>query len=359
MSQSLLAVDPKVQNITLQLADFAEKEVLQVFVLRSCPVFGIMASLLFELFPNSKLGLFDAMKSVHSHYDNLKVSREAPSEVIKAAYKALMQRYHPDKNQSSNATEIAKIIQQSYEVLSDPVLRAAHDRWIKEQEAKLNNNPGGLASTHIPPTKRIARAASTAAPVRKNTRGPIGSLLIAFFCRGDVLLFCFVGGLLLWAEFDRHNKPVDTSPAIPIKEVPKATAAPPLICDEFIPVHGYEEWSTKRGRLAPLKIKTSTGKNYWLKLIDIKSNRELGLLYVKGGFPFETKVPLGSLELRYAFGDDWCSASKPFGVTTQYSKADSVFEFTQTGSGYTGYEVELILQQGGNLQTKNISESEF
>jgi hypothetical protein len=40
----------------------------------------------------------DSMAKIHTHYDNLKVSRHAPQEVIRAAYKALSQKYHPDKN---------------------------------------------------------------------------------------------------------------------------------------------------------------------------------------------------------------------------------------------------------------------
>ena len=43
---------------------------------------------------------------MHTHYDNLKVTRGAPAEVIRAAYKALSQRYHPDKNPSPDAQRI-------------------------------------------------------------------------------------------------------------------------------------------------------------------------------------------------------------------------------------------------------------
>jgi len=35
---------------------------------------------------------------LRTHYDNLKVSRDAPDNVIRAAYKTLSQKYHPDKN---------------------------------------------------------------------------------------------------------------------------------------------------------------------------------------------------------------------------------------------------------------------
>lgn len=302
------------------------------------------------------------MKTVHSHYENLKVSREAPVEVIKAAFKALMQKYHPDKNQSNDATEIAKIIQQSYEILSDPVSRAAHDRWIKQQEALLNTD-SVQSSAPKPATLATNKTSQHQAPVRSTPVHGFGSMILGFFLRGDVLILSLLAGLFLWSEFDRTEIPSKTSPVATVQPSPQSAsliaAVPPLVCEDFYPAHGYEEWLTQRGRLAPLKIKTSSGKNYWMKLVDLQSNQELGLLYVQGGFPFETKVPLGRLELRYAYGDEWCSPAKPFGAATRYSKADSVFEFVQATDGYTGYEVELILQQGGNLQTRKISESEF
>ncbi|WP_070107987.1 J domain-containing protein [Burkholderia plantarii] len=74
---------------------------------------------------------------VHSHYDNLKVSRDAPPEVIRAAYKSLAQKYHPDRNRDPRAAQIFKIINAAYDVLGDPAARADHDDWLarKEREA--------------------------------------------------------------------------------------------------------------------------------------------------------------------------------------------------------------------------------
>lgn len=80
------------------------------------------------------------MANIRTHYDNLKVARNAPNSVIKAAYKALCQTYHPDKFQGSNAEaeRIMKLINTSYVVLTDPVKRAEHDVWIREKEADTN-----------------------------------------------------------------------------------------------------------------------------------------------------------------------------------------------------------------------------
>lgn len=65
------------------------------------------------------------MSKFRTHYENLKIARNAPDAVIRAAYKALMQQYHPDKFQGpeQEANRIAKQIKQSYEILMDPVKR--------------------------------------------------------------------------------------------------------------------------------------------------------------------------------------------------------------------------------------------
>lgn len=75
------------------------------------------------------------MSGVHTYYDNLKVSRDAPDAVIRAAYRALAQHWHPDKNSdTAEAARVMKLINEAYETLSDPTKRSKHDLWIREQE---------------------------------------------------------------------------------------------------------------------------------------------------------------------------------------------------------------------------------
>lgn len=83
-------------------------------------------------------------KKVHTHYDNLKTARNAPDEVIRAAYRALSQKYHPDKNPRPDAARIMAILNASYAVLSDEVQRRRHDEWIAEQEGALDVSPSRL-----------------------------------------------------------------------------------------------------------------------------------------------------------------------------------------------------------------------
>jgi len=75
------------------------------------------------------------MAKIHTHYDNLKVARMAPQEVIRAAYKALSQKYHPDKNPGDEkAARIMAIVNTAYTALNDPVRRKEHDEWIAAEE---------------------------------------------------------------------------------------------------------------------------------------------------------------------------------------------------------------------------------
>jgi DnaJ family protein A protein 5 len=70
------------------------------------------------------------------YYDILEVKRDCTFDEIKAAYKRLARKWHPDKNleQPELAAEKFKLIQQAYEVLSDPDERAWYD---KHREAIL------------------------------------------------------------------------------------------------------------------------------------------------------------------------------------------------------------------------------
>jgi curved DNA-binding protein CbpA len=76
------------------------------------------------------------MAQIHTHYDNLKVTRNAPPEVIRAAYKSLSQKFHPDRNPDNPAaTHTIQVINLAYEILSDPVKRKEHDNWIAKAES--------------------------------------------------------------------------------------------------------------------------------------------------------------------------------------------------------------------------------
>jgi DnaJ-class molecular chaperone len=109
------------------------------------------------------------MARIHTHYDNLKVARNAPPEVIRAAYKTLSQKYHPDRNPGSrDAIRIIQIINLAYEVLSDPVRRQEHDEWIERTEADDQKAGGKTKSAHA---NRTAHTHSPDMVRRKTSSG--------------------------------------------------------------------------------------------------------------------------------------------------------------------------------------------
>ena len=79
------------------------------------------------------------MSRLHTYYDNLKVSRTASPEEIRAAYRRLSQKHHPDRNSGApEAARIMVLINVAYRALGDPARRAQHDRWIAQQESVLD-----------------------------------------------------------------------------------------------------------------------------------------------------------------------------------------------------------------------------
>jgi hypothetical protein len=71
-----------------------------------------------------------------THYDHLMVARTASLEVIRAAYRTLTQKYHPDrKPDDAEATRLMQLINESYAVLCDPEKREEYDRRLAEEEA--------------------------------------------------------------------------------------------------------------------------------------------------------------------------------------------------------------------------------
>lgn len=69
---------------------------------------------------------------MQNYYDVLGVSQNADDFVIKAAYKAMAQRYHPDKfannpRAAADAENKMRQLNEAYQVLSDTAKRRDYD----------------------------------------------------------------------------------------------------------------------------------------------------------------------------------------------------------------------------------------
>ena len=101
------------------------------------------------------------MPRIHTHYDNLKVTRNAPPEVIRAAYKTLCQKFHPDRNPGNeNAKKTFLLIRTAYETLSDPEKRRQHDAWIASVESETT--PKNILFQPAPRPEKAAHSSKRA-----------------------------------------------------------------------------------------------------------------------------------------------------------------------------------------------------
>ncbi len=106
---------------------------------------------------------------------------------------------------------------------------------------------------------------------------------------------------------------------------------------------------------SPLKVTTSYGVNYFVKIVNPYTGSTIVDVYIVGGQSVEIDVPSGTYEIRYASGKNWYGHKYLFGPRTSYSKTNRYFTFSK-GSGY---EITLYKVRNGNLSTSTISAEDF
>jgi hypothetical protein len=143
------------------------------------------------------------MSRVHSHYENLKVARDAPIEVIRAAYRSLSAKYHPDRNPGDpEAARIMTTLNTAYQVLSDPVSRKQHDEWIQRSEedsafsrSSTNGRSTGHASNaapdHFPNTGGPSHSSAVGSGALARAAGWLWITFGAISCVGLILTAAF------------------------------------------------------------------------------------------------------------------------------------------------------------------------
>jgi curved DNA-binding protein CbpA len=121
---------------------------------------------------------------MNTHYDTLEVSSKASQETIRAAYRSLMQRLHPDKHPgnaeiASQAAEVTR----AYDVLSDPGQRLIYDRKLAQQAAAESadaaaSKPAARASQTKPQSRAAAAAQKNVSPQQQINRRFLGLCVV-------------------------------------------------------------------------------------------------------------------------------------------------------------------------------------
>ena len=100
-----------------------------------------------------------------SYYELLQVTPTADLEIITAAYRALIRRHHPDRNPSPSADATTKLLNEAWEILSDPAKRAEYDRQFA----------AGSSSRPAPPPRPPNRPTQETPPSRPKPPPPRAS----------------------------------------------------------------------------------------------------------------------------------------------------------------------------------------
>lgn len=291
------------------------------------------------------------MKQVDTFYDYLGVTRNAPPEVIRAAYKALSQKYHPDKNPDNpDFAQAMIIINRIYTELSDPIKRRQYDQWLAKQEQ----------ATPAPPLSRMS-------PHAKSKLLKEDWLAIAF------LLFLILCALI--AE-TKHEESPPTAPNPYLFNSPKAqpiefadpSSSPeepesysrPAKAPNGQPWPNTSDYIKGYDQLNSIGLSTVTVDNskndsdVFVKLVSLNGDKSypVRLFFILAGSTFTLKnVSQGSYDIRYRdlnSGD--LARSESF-------RLEQVR--TYNGTQFSNLRMTLYKVQNGNMQTYGLSETDF
>ena len=316
------------------------------------------------------------MTKLRTHYDNLKVARDAPDAVIRAAYKVLAQKYHPDKNPGdARADRVMRIINQSYGVLSDSEQRKEHDEWIRAQdllqaaEALLKARSG--SAQQAPPIRpQWEQPDHTTTRSERRSIVP-GLLLWPLRLAGKILftvplglLVILFGGIWLWGALT-PDRPSPPGPRQYPAEAPAKLVAAPTYSRPAAAPNG-NPWPARAAYIEGYPIDNDSGysevtvdnakngSDVFVKLVSLDEATAFPVrqFYIPAGSSFTmNKVTAGQYDLRYRdlnSGD--LSRSESFDI-----------EETHTESGMQSSSLTMTLDkvQDGNFQTYDLADGEF
>jgi curved DNA-binding protein CbpA len=156
------------------------------------------------------------------YYAILGVHPTAEDIVIRAAYKALAQRYHPDRATGPQDAAHAKMseLTKAYEVLADPVRRQKYDRRRLAYTQSVANYFNG-----VPRDSRIAidpRKFRSPAAMRTRSRVALSMLMVAVVVLSAFNLYQYSGQLRDWLS---PGAPAQPSVEARVRTPPEASGS--------------------------------------------------------------------------------------------------------------------------------------
>jgi len=150
-----------------------------------------------------------------NHYERLKVSQDAPPEVIRAAYRALAAKLHPDRQQQGGTetgpddvmhSQMAAL-NQAYEVLIDPKLRVAYDATLAPSRPTVVT-PAGADSVGPDSSQELSTRVDMDWLTPKQATSPVywpPTLRTVLMASGVVAVALLLGGGWLYKTAGQHS----------------------------------------------------------------------------------------------------------------------------------------------------------
>jgi hypothetical protein len=306
------------------------------------------------------------MRKVPSHYDNLKVSRDAPAEVIRAAYRSLSQKYHPDRNAGdAEAARIMVLLNASYEILSDPEKRRAHDRWLLLTEAAggVGTEPSGGQAKPAP-----APGTNAKPPPEGSFEGEAGLSPQAAACYrhlGRFGAWYFLLGFLIWIGVNDWSPKTKSGTGPQTSTFEQALAPAPNYVRPATAPNG-EPWPAASGYISGFPRLRTNGlssvtidntqneTDVMVKLVGMYGEEPIPVrtIYIAAHDSFTAeRVNKGTYDIRYRDLESGAlSRSEPF----------ALLEIPMpSGTQYSTITMTLYKVQNGNMQTYGLSEDQF
>ena len=311
------------------------------------------------------------MPIVHSHYENLKVARDAPESVIRAAYRVLSQKYHPDRNPGDpDAERVMQMLNRAYDVLSDPEKRRDHDAWIRATE---QDSAGTVSSAKFqpPPSSKgqsftVNEAALNPKPQKKLRPSKMAFRVISHVFR-NWLIYGIIG-IVTWVNLYPSDPPKGPKPYVaepfrepsPLPRIVKPSYARPPTAPNGQPwpvtanyVKGYQRAFTNG--LSSVTIDNSQNdSDVFVKLVSLDGPeaRPVRHFFIPGRSKFTVStIRSGSYDLRHRDLES--------GRLTRSQAFDLTEAEVEGGRKYSVLTVTLYKVRDGNMQSFPLGEDEF
>ena len=229
-----------------------------------------------------------------------------------------------------------------------------YDARLRKAHTEDDNNYFQLFDdfTGVPRAGMPADTSLSQSTTWKIRAATIAACSVAYF------FFVTLNGNLAAQKWVQHPTLYPVASAAAPVNVPRHVPKPP-VSELPLPANGDAIEYTFLERVAPLEIKTKSGMNYLVKLVDSRTKTPVLTVFVIGGTTVNVAVPLGTYEVRYTCGDSWYGYNYLFGDSGSYSRADDLFTFTRSGNEVSGYTITLFPVEHGNLRTEHIAPTAF